>query len=93
MTEAEWLACNDPRLMLAFVIHKGSERKLRLLACAAIRRGILLRSCVVAESRMSCVGFDGDDYSANKIPRSVLTSSYRDSIGAALYEGTTSVCR
>ncbi|OAI54111.1 hypothetical protein AYO44_15430 [Planctomycetaceae bacterium SCGC AG-212-F19] len=32
MTEAEWLACEDPQKMLTFLRGKGSERKLRLLA-------------------------------------------------------------
>jgi hypothetical protein len=39
MTEAEWLACDDPDRMLAFLRVKGraSERKLRLFACACCR--------------------------------------------------------
>jgi hypothetical protein len=45
MTEAEWLACADPRRLLDYleVYHKaartkGGRRKLRLLACACCRR-------------------------------------------------------
>jgi hypothetical protein len=41
MTEAQWLACTDPRPMLAFLRDKTSARKLRLFACAycgAVRR-------------------------------------------------------
>src|SRR5207248_10447105 len=37
MTEAEWLACADPRAMLKF-LGAVSERKQRLLACACVRR-------------------------------------------------------
>jgi hypothetical protein len=38
MTEAEWLACEDPTRMLEFLRGKVSERKLRLIACAVVRQ-------------------------------------------------------
>src|SRR3954463_10987056 len=39
MTEAEWLACEDPRRMLSFLYYQGvSQRRLRLFTCACARR-------------------------------------------------------
>src|SRR4051794_39287038 len=38
MTEAEWRECIDPRRMLKLLPARGNERKLRLFACACVRR-------------------------------------------------------
>jgi hypothetical protein len=38
MTETEYLACKDPNPMLEFFHDKAGDRKLRLFACACVRR-------------------------------------------------------
>jgi hypothetical protein len=38
MTEAEWLACVDPKAMLVFLKGKATKRQLRLLGCACLGR-------------------------------------------------------
>jgi hypothetical protein len=38
MTEADWLACTNPDPMLDYLSTHGSDRKLRLFACACARR-------------------------------------------------------
>src|SRR5262249_21636750 len=43
MNERAWLRCTDPDALLRFLCGRVSERKLRLFACACIRRiGTLL---------------------------------------------------
>ena len=38
MTEAEWVACGDPRPMVLHLGREAGERKLRLFAFACVRR-------------------------------------------------------
>ena len=38
MFEARWLNCNEPEMMLRYMLGKTGDRKLRLFACACVRR-------------------------------------------------------
>ena len=38
MTEAEWLACEDPGPMLSLLREQASDRKMRLFGCACVRQ-------------------------------------------------------
>ena len=38
MTEAEWAVCTAPHKMLAAIVPKTRQRKMRLFACACVRR-------------------------------------------------------
>jgi hypothetical protein len=38
MFEARWLHCDDPEMMLRYMLGKTGDRKLRLFACACVRR-------------------------------------------------------
>ncbi len=87
MTEAEWLACADPALMLDVLWDKASERKLRLFACACCRcsRQLLrnkdLRECLEVSGR----------YADGQATVEELAAAYRRSNGLAcnLYSGST----
>jgi hypothetical protein len=38
MYEKQWLSCDDPERMLAYMLGKTGDRKLRLFACACVRQ-------------------------------------------------------
>jgi hypothetical protein len=38
MFEARWLRCEEPEMMLRYLLGKTGDRKLRLFACACVRR-------------------------------------------------------
>jgi hypothetical protein len=51
MTEAEWQGGADPAAMLGRLQGRASDRKLRLLACACVRRSPLLTGMLQADYR------------------------------------------
>jgi hypothetical protein len=59
MTEAEWLACTDPQPMLEFLRGRTSERKLRLVAVACVRRYWTVDSVIRQLIRVSELYADG----------------------------------
>jgi hypothetical protein len=42
MFEARWMSCDDPEMMLRYMLGKTGDRKFRLFACACVRRIWLL---------------------------------------------------
>ena len=72
MTEAEWLACDDPAPMLDHLRGRASERKLRLFAVSCCRRLGCLREHEVgkaletAERFADGLGADADHSNARK---------------------------
>jgi hypothetical protein len=58
MTEADWLASNDPQRMLAFLRGKASDRKLWLFACGSCRR----HAPLMADARCRTVLEVGERY-------------------------------
>jgi hypothetical protein len=81
MTEAEWLACDEPRPMLEFQCDEVSDRKLRLMLCAWSRSNWNWlprdsRSAVeVAELFADGVVSDADRESADAGPHVTTTRS------------------
>jgi hypothetical protein len=91
MTETEWLACNDPGLMLEFLKGKASDRKLRLFACAYSRTvrdsEHLLGPSTVAVAERYADGLASDDEMASERRRWALWPEERWPVAPSAYKG------
>jgi hypothetical protein len=82
VTEAEWLACDDPEAMLRFLWDKLSDRKFRLLTCAWGRE--FWAKLVDERSRAAII--IGERYADGDVDRSQLNAAY-DAAWQAVREG------
>jgi hypothetical protein len=65
MTEAEWLACDDPMPMLEFLWGEASDRKLRLFAVACCKRVVHLPGSVKLRRAVEVVEQNADGLVSN----------------------------
>jgi hypothetical protein len=72
MTEAEWLACEDPTPMLRALCGTASERKLRLFACACCRRIWLVAPPVARAAVDVAERYADRNYSSEQVPIRLL---------------------
>jgi hypothetical protein len=82
MTEAEWLACMDPTLMLEFLRGKVSDRKLRLFACACCRRGSVLLTKKCRKSLETAERYADGELSEQKL----FLARFRATVAARVYQ-------
>jgi hypothetical protein len=91
VTEAEWLACTDPRKMLVALRGKASERKWRLFACAcgrAVRDSQhLLGPSTVAVAERYADGLAGDQDLASERRRNTCWPEERWPVAPSAYGG------
>src|SRR5262245_41124553 len=79
MTEAEWLQCRDPWLMLKYQCEKGNDRKLRLFAVACGRRAI---HWMVDERSRNALDIS-EQYADRLVGRKALSAARREAFAAS----------
>jgi hypothetical protein len=79
MTEAEWLACADPRVMLKFLCEKENDRKLRLFAVACSRHVIHW----MADERSRNALDISEQYADRLVGRKTLSAARREAFAAS----------
>jgi hypothetical protein len=91
MTEAEWLACTDPKPMLESLRGKASDRKLRLFACAygrAVRDSQhLLGPSTAAVAERYADGLASDQDLAFERRKWACSPEERGPVAPSAYEG------
>jgi hypothetical protein len=92
VTEADWLACDDPRPMLEFLRDKASDRKLRLFACAYCRavRGSqhMLPGTAVAVAERYADGLAREEDLASERRGTPFPNEYSEwVVGPSAYDG------
>jgi hypothetical protein len=99
MTEAEWLACTKPPQVLDLLIGKGSERKLRLFACACARRAWHLltdeccrRAVEIAERYADGLETEAALLAAHSVAYQVVTALRREGHRTWNYPAESAAC-
>jgi hypothetical protein len=75
MNQKQWVNCTDPEKLLKFLRGKASDRKLRLLACACVRR---VWEILTPKSRAALEA--SERYADKAAGRRELTAARRDAI-------------
>jgi hypothetical protein len=78
MTEAEWLACDDPMPMLEFLRGKVTERSARLFACACCRRIMQY----LPEKRFEQAIETTELFADGQVGQAEMNQAYRACVGA-----------
>ncbi len=79
MTEAEWLTCTDPWVMLKFQCETGNDRKLRLFAVACGRRA----AHWMADERSRKALDISEQYADRLVGRKALNAARREAFAAS----------
>jgi hypothetical protein len=83
MTEAEWLACDDPTAMLEFLRGKVSDRKLRLFAVACGWKTLRLYPHQTKEKALQSAELLADRLATNSDRRAALSALKRAGTSAS----------
>jgi hypothetical protein len=83
VSEPEWLACTDPKSMLAFVRGRVTDRRLRLFGCACVRN----QTALIAEGTVRGAVELAERHADGEVDRDVVQRKYAaalDRLGRAM---------